>query len=317
MQSVIIATIFSLVFSGGAGSCRTKNFNVPPTQSQSSTGQRDTENENPASGDLKVIAQGFHSSITDPFVAVVRDDATYAELAKLDPNLPKLSIDLKTNVVIAAFLGERNTGGYSVEITRMANGEMQVAEKTPAKDVMVPQVITAPFKIVSFPVEGTAPVKISAGDAFRQTAQLYRIDKGSFTISGGIAGRSETYSLAGKLEITRLGNLVTAGFAVVSTGTSRERSLRDVATGVMKENSFEISRMSRGSLADPPTGDLRVSARFVVTNRLSMDFDTGGAIVPDGFSGKGTIEALMVSASANQSTALIASPMRIVPSVRI
>jgi hypothetical protein len=300
MHSIIIAAILSMLFSGGAGGCRTKNFNVPPTQSQSSTGHPDnSENENQTSGDLKVIAQGFHSAITDPFIAVVRDEAAYAELRKLDSNLPKLSLDLKTNVVIAAFLGERNTGGYSVEITRAANGEIQVNEKAPAKDMMVAQVITAPFKIVSLPVEGTVPVSISAGEAFRQTAQLYRIDKGSFTISGGIAGRSETYSLTGKIQITRLGDLVTVGFAAVGSGASRERSLRDMATGVMTDNSFSISRMSRGSLVDPPTGDLRVSGRFLETNRVTMDLDTGGAIVPDGFSGKGTIEARMVAATAN------------------
>ncbi len=301
MHSLIIATMFSLLFSGGIGGCRTKNFNVPPRQSQSSTGQKGTpvDNENPVFGDLKVIAQGFHSSITEPFIAVIRDEATYAQLQKLDSNLPKLSVDLKTNVVIAAFLGQRNTGGYSVDIARAANGEIQVTEKVPGKDMMVPQVITAPFKIVSLPVEGTTPLSISAGDAFRQTAQLYRIDKGSFTISGGIAGRSETYSLAGKIQITRLGDLVSVGFAVVSTGTSRARSLRDVATGVMKDNSFEISRMSRGSLVDPPTADLRVRGKFLETNRLTLDLDTGGAIVPDGFSGKGSIEAEMVSGSAN------------------
>ena len=300
MQSLLIATIFSLLFSGGAGGCRTKSFNVPPRESQSSTGHRDNtvENERQPSGDLKVIAQGFHSAISDPFIAVIRDEASYAELTKLDANLPKLSVDLKTNVVIAAFLGQRNTGGFSVEIARSTNGEIQVTEKAPGKDVMVPQMITAPFKIVSLPVEGTAPLKISASDAFRQSAQLYRIDKGSFTISGGFAGRSETYSLAGKLQLTRLGNLVTIGFAVVSTGTSRERSLRDMATGVISGESFSIERMSRGSLVDPPTGDLRVTGQFLDANRLALDLDTGGAIVPDGFSGKGTIDAQMVAATA-------------------
>ncbi len=300
MQSVIIVTVLSMLFSGGAGGCRTGKSPNPPRQSQNSGQQKANPmgEENQLSGDLRVLAQGFHSSITDAFIAVVRDEATYAELQKLDSNLPKLSVDLKTNVVIAAFLGERNTGGYSVEVRR-ANDEFQVTEKAPGKDVMVPQVITSPFKIVSVPVEGTAPVKISASDAFRQTAQLYRIDKGSFTISGGIAGRSETYALSGKIQITRLGDLVSVGFAAVSTGTSRERSLRDVATGVMKDNSFAISRMSRGSLVDPPTGDLRVNGRFVETNRLTLDLDTGPATVPDGFSGKGSIEAQLVAASAN------------------
>jgi len=301
MQSLIIATIVSLLFSGGASGCRASKSPNPPHQAQNSSEQKANPigEENQGLGELKILAQGFHSAITDPFIAVIRDEATYAELKKLDSNLPQLSVDLKTNVVIAAFLGERNTGGYSVEIARAANGEIQVTEKAPGKEVMVPQVLTAPFKIVSMPVEGSAPVSISASDAFRQTAQLYRIDKGSFTISGGIAGRSETYSLSGKIQITRLGDLVTVGFAAVSTGATRERSLRDVATTVMTDNSFTISRMSRGSLVDPPTGDLRVTGKFVEGNRLTLDLDTGGAIVPDGFSGHGSIEALMVAASAN------------------
>ena len=301
MQSIIIATIFSLLLSGGAGGCRASKNSSPQNQPRKTNEQKTIpiENENETSGTLKVIAQGFHSSITDPFVAVVRDEATYAELAKLDPNLPKFNIDLKTNIVIAAFLGQRNTGGFSVEVVQGAKGEIRISEKAPGKDVMVPQMITAPFKIVSIPIGGTAPVSISAGETFRPTAQLYRIDKGSFTISGGFAGRSETYSLAGKLQVTRLGNLVTVGFAVVSTGTSRERSLRDMATGVMTDNSLAISRMSRGSLVDAPAGDLRVSGRFGETNKLVLDFDTGAITVPDGYQGKGTIEAEMVAASAN------------------
>jgi len=299
MQSLIIATILSLLFGGAEGCHKSKNSNAPK-QSQNSTDQTGTPiAEDQHSGEVKVIAQGFHSAITEPFVAVIRDEATYAELTKLDSNLPKLNVDLKTNIVIAAFLGQRNTGGYSVEITRPANGEIQVTEKAPGKDMMVPQVITAPFKIVSVPVEGNASVRISASDAFRQTAQLYRIDKGSFTISGGIAGRSETYSVEGKLQVTRLADLVSVGFAVVSTGTARERSLRDFATGVMKDDAISITRMSRGSLVDPPTGDLRVTGKFLEGNRLTLELTTGGAVVPDGFSGKGSIEAQMRAASAN------------------
>lgn len=298
MQSIIIATILSMLFSAGADGCRTSKKTNLPAQNSSEQAANPSPDAGQTSSDLKVVAQGFHSSITDPFIAVVRDEAIYNKLAKLDPNLPKLSIDLKTNMVIAAFLGQRNTGGYSIEITRATNGEVQVTEKAPGKDVMVPQIITAPFKIVSFPVEGAAPVRISAGDAFRQTAQLYRIDKGSFTISGGFAGRSDTYSLSGKLQVTRLGDLITIGFAVVGTGAARERSLRDVATAVMKDDAFEISRMSRGSLVDPPTADFRVTGKFVEANRLMMDLATGGPVVPDGFEGRGTIEAELGGAPA-------------------
>jgi len=250
--------------------------------------------------ELKVIAEGAHSSVSTSFIAVIRDVETYEKLRRAADNLPDVTAEtFETNGLIAAFLGTRNTGGYSIDIKQSANGAIRVAEKAPGKDMMVAQMITAPFKMVWVPVSGTGAVSISADRTFQQTSQLYRIDKGSFTISGGFAGRSETYSLAGKLQVTRLGELVTIGFGVVSAGTSRERSLRDVATGVIGENSLTISRMSRGTLVDPPTGVMHASGRFAESNRLILDLDTGRVTVPDGYQGKGTIEAQMVAASAN------------------
>src|ERR1700674_4725684 len=35
-------------------------------------------------GGIKVLAEGYHSKITKPFVAVVRDEETYAALTRLD-----------------------------------------------------------------------------------------------------------------------------------------------------------------------------------------------------------------------------------------
>src|SRR6266852_2348562 len=50
-------------------------------------------------GDIKVLAEGFHSKITKPFIAVMRDAETYAVLTGLDENLPKLDADFfKENV---------------------------------------------------------------------------------------------------------------------------------------------------------------------------------------------------------------------------
>src|SRR6266571_7832283 len=109
-QPVILAAIISLLFSGGSASgCRTKQsaksqVNTPPMP-QTETGKSGI-------GELKALAEGFHSSITSPFVAVIRGEETYSSLMKLEPTLPKLGGDFfKSNVVIAAFLGQRNTGG--------------------------------------------------------------------------------------------------------------------------------------------------------------------------------------------------------------
>src|SRR5437870_13019545 len=59
-------------------------------------------------GEIKVLAEGFHSPIERPFAGLFRDAETYLALTKLDNNLPQLNEEFfKSNVVIAAYLGTR------------------------------------------------------------------------------------------------------------------------------------------------------------------------------------------------------------------
>lgn len=258
------------------------------------------ENQNKSPGELKTLAEGSQSSINDPFVAVIRDDATYAKLRKIEPNLPTLEADFfRLNVVVAAFLGTRNTGGYSVEISRTENGKIRVAEKAPPKGAMTTQVITSPFKLVSFAPEGSPAVELSVGEIFQQRVHLYRINSGNFSMSGGFAGRTESFQLNGKLQVTRLSDLATIEFVLVSSGGARERSLGGTATGVIKDGLITIERLSHGSLLDPPSGELQVSGKFLEKNRLSLELVSRPINVPESYSGRGSIEAELVAASAN------------------
>ncbi len=282
----------SFLFTGGVSSgCRSHS------QSNKSMPSRSDEM---FTADLKTLAEGSVSPVTTPFVAVVRDGDTYAALREVATSLPALTSDFfKSNIVIAAFLGERNTGGYSVAISRDANGQIRIAEKAPRKDLYVTQMITSPFKVISLAITGTPTVQISLDERFKQTSQLYRVTNGTFTMSGGFAGRRDTFQLAGKIQLMRLGNLVSLGFALVSTGTARERALREFATGSVRDETIALSRMSHGSLLDPPSGDLRVNGKFGEKNTLTVELDSGPVTVPDGYSGKGNIEAEMIAASAN------------------
>ena len=288
------AVLASFVFSGA----------VPLACRSSSRDNKNTRSTNPdSSEDLKVLAEGSVSPINTSFVGVFRDAETYAALRAQATNLPELKVDFfKSNVLIAAFLGERNTGGYSIAIAQQPNGRIRIAEKAPPKDAIVNQMITSPFKLVSLPTNGTPPVQLSLDERFNQRAQLYRINSGSFTVSGGFAGRTEQYQLAGKLQVMRLAGVISIGFAIVSEGASREHSLRDFATGVASGDTVAISKLSRGTLIDSPSGDLTVRAKFAEKNRWLIDLTTGPVIVPDGYAGKGTIEAEMVAASANAET---------------
>src|SRR5439155_21782063 len=110
--ALLMLSMFAL--SSGASGCHAKQNAALPTQ---------TPNSKTSTNAIKVLAEGFHSSITNPFIAVVRDAGTYAELMKLDNTLPKLDAEFfNSNAVIAAYLGTRNTGGYSVEISFGASG---------------------------------------------------------------------------------------------------------------------------------------------------------------------------------------------------
>src|SRR6266542_4146761 len=118
----------------------------------------------PSNGEIKELAAGNRSSIFESFVLVARDVQTYAALRSLHNDLPEQSAEFfKSNAVIAIFLGQRRTSGYSVEITRESDGQVRIVEHAPAKDAMVKMVLTAPFKIVAMPVEIDHPVTFSLG----------------------------------------------------------------------------------------------------------------------------------------------------------
>jgi len=280
------------LITGGSSSCRRSSAN---SQSNSMS-----ETDNGPAADLKVISEGSVSQVKSPFVGVIRDAETYATLRNISPILPELNQQyFQSSLVIAAFLGERNTGGYSVAISREPSGQIRISEKAPRKDAIVTQMITSPFKVVSMPSNGTTSVQLLLGERFKQNAELYRISEGTFTISGGFAGRTDSYQLNGKLQVTRLYPLMTIGFAVVSSGVTRERTLREAATGAVKDGELIIGRMSHGSLIDTPSGDLQVRGKFAEGNKLLLELNTGPVTVPDGYAGKGILQAQLVAASAN------------------
>jgi hypothetical protein len=243
---------------------------------------------------LKVLASGFHSQVTNAFVAVARDAETYRALGALDTNLPKLDADFfKTNDVIAAFLGERNTGGYSVEITRAQNGEIRITEKRPRKDEFVPQVITSPFKVVAVSIDETTPIVTSLDSAWQQKHLLYNVTSGRFTMSGGFAGRMEKFPLKGKVWVMRAGDLATFWFSLQGSSRRRHRSLTELATGIVKSSrAITIHKLGAGSLIDPPHSGLMAEGAFNQGGkRFSLKFTSLPSMIADGFSGEGSIEA--------------------------
>lgn len=66
------------------------------------------------------------------------------------PELPE--VDFDTHMIIAVFMGEQRTGGYSIDITRIIREEerivVEVEEKHPHPDSPVTMTLTQPYHIV-------------------------------------------------------------------------------------------------------------------------------------------------------------------------
>ena len=255
-------------------------------------------------GGIKVLAEGYHSKITKPFVAVVRDPETYAALTRLDENLPKLDDDFfKANAVLAAFLGQCNTGGFSVDITPSPI-DINVLEKKPGKGMMVPQMITSPFKVVALEGGASAAVRLMLDEAWRNQMQPFDVQNGTFRMSGGFAGTSEEFQLKGVIGVMREGRAATFWFHVVGSGGKKRRLLMECATGLRDgEKGIQINRMSADSLVDPPNNGLSGRVTFSEGDRkISLSLLSRTGLIADGYAGGGTIVAMLRKAGSKPET---------------
>ncbi|MBA2339952.1 MAG: protease complex subunit PrcB family protein [Pyrinomonadaceae bacterium] len=259
--------------------------------------------------EFKVLSSGNHSSVEQPFVVVARDAETYRELRALEPNLPEQTSDFfKTNAVIAAFLGERRTGGYGINIRRAEGGGVLITSSSPAKGGIVTQVLTSPSKIVVAPIGNNGRLDVSADEAFTTGMRLFKVTSGDFTMSGGIAGRSVQFGLSGTVRIGRLGKVTSVVFALRSADEGKARELKTIASEIASDMSQEIparaqageqkgfvlANVDAGSLVDYPRSPLRATVQFVGNDKLTITFQSQPSNVADGYTGMGNLQGIAI-----------------------
>jgi hypothetical protein len=120
------------------------------------------------SGEVETIARGTLSAIERPRQVVVQQDSDWRALwHEHSPDGDAPRVDFTTRTVLAVFLGSRNTAGYGVEITRVdrtATGTTaRYRESRPGRDLVLAQIITTPFHIVSVP-RIAGPVTFASDD---------------------------------------------------------------------------------------------------------------------------------------------------------
>lgn len=260
-------------------------------------------------GQMVILAEGAHSEVTSAFIVVARDARVYGNLRKMVTGLPNLLDDFfNGRAAVAAFMGERNTGGYSVEIGRAPDGSIRVSENSPPKDAMVTQVITAPFKVVSVPTNPSLVVE--AEGPWQLAMRSYRIKSGEFSMSGGFAGRTETFALEGDIRVMREGTLVTLLFDLKSSGSETKRLLREAATGSLENGNIDVWKMGAGSLIEVPHNDLSVRGKFVdKKSQLVLELASLPNMIADGYGGRGTLEAEAAAAPPHEKPAVKNKPI--------
>lgn len=267
----------------------------PPTQERP-TPAGEENLETTTSGEIKELAAGSYSSVAEPFIFVARDTQTYAALRQLHDKLPELDARFfNSHAVVAAFLGQRSSGGYGVLITRAGTtgAALRVSQKSPAKDSFNSMALTSAFQIVSVPVHEDRPLALELDAAWREAARPYKVAAGEFTRMGGFAGRRENSTLAGELGIMRHAQLATMFFALEGTGAEGRHALQDVASGtVTPEGTLTLARLDPGSLVPPPRHPLNARGQFAADEgKLSLSFEVLETKVNDGYGGRGKLEA--------------------------
>jgi hypothetical protein len=109
---------------------------------------------------LRDIAKGGFSGIQEERRTIIQDEAAWrkfwAEHARGEiPESQPPAVDFENEMVVAATMGQRPTGGYEIEIVEVREeaGELvvRVMQQTPPEDAMLIQALTAPFHFVAVP----------------------------------------------------------------------------------------------------------------------------------------------------------------------
>ncbi len=249
--------------------------------------------EMPGSSDFKILLEGAYSKVETPFVFVARDAETYALIrGMVNEGLPASStVDFSRAAVVAAFAGEKNTGGWSVAVRQSANKTI-VDIRAPGKGAMVTQVITTPFQVAVVPLAADVALDLEMPAAWTDKWKMYRVSKGDFEYSGGIRGITKKFKAQGTIGVLSYKDYITYNFNLESKGSSKALKLSETVSGIINAGNVEIARLDAGTFAEIPRSALKVSGTIIpASDKLLLVFEPLPATIADGFSVTGKLEA--------------------------
>jgi len=155
MRSTPNPVLFVLIGCLGGGGCVSADGGEQLTESQELRADREDVAFDPVEG-----ASSFVSGITDRRRLVIDEPEEWSDFwaelsANVAPTPDPPSLDFGSQVVIAATMGQRPTGGYFIRIEGVsrAGAELRVVvvETSPAADCLTTQAFTAPSTAVTVP----------------------------------------------------------------------------------------------------------------------------------------------------------------------
>jgi len=111
---------------------------------------------------FRTLQVGSYATVTPPApkLTVVRDAATLRSLwhGETPP-----SIDFEKDFVVFLFAGQKNTGGWSIEVRRVSTkGKFAIVDahvQGPPRGGMVTQALTSPYAAIAFPKSSATRVR--------------------------------------------------------------------------------------------------------------------------------------------------------------
>lgn len=155
MRSESGSMLCLLVFALAAGGCVNTDEAEQPTEPQEARAEGEPVSFEPVEG-----ATSFMSGIPDRRRIVIDDGAEWAEYwaelyANVSPTPDPPAMDFGSQVVIAATMGQRPTGGFLIrieEVTRSGSDlRVLVVETAPGAGCITTQAFTAPATAVTVP----------------------------------------------------------------------------------------------------------------------------------------------------------------------
>jgi hypothetical protein len=115
---------------------------------------------------IRTLVKGAFSGIQEPKQEVIRDKTTWERTwtkhsasSKSAGKMPE--IDFSKEMVIFVSLGRKNSGGYSIQVTKAEpmgdKLQITVSRTAPPAGAMTIQALTAPFQIVAVPKSDLSP----------------------------------------------------------------------------------------------------------------------------------------------------------------